>query len=654
MKIIKNILRVLVIIFLLFSGFNLFGNIYAKFSPKINIKSANSFYMYDKDKTLIYHGSSIGNNTWVNLEDMGDYAVKATLSVEDKDFFNHNGFNYLRIIKAIYENIKHREIVQGASTITQQYAKNLFLSFDKTWQRKWKEMWLTFTLEGNYNKDEILEGYLNTINYGNGCYGIASASKYYFNKDVKDLNLAQISILVGIPNSPSNYSPNYNYDLSKERQEVVLNRMVDNGYITENEKDIAYNTKLEFYNKHDTYNLTTLSYYKDAVIKELETISSVPDNYIETNGLKIYTNLDMLAQTSLEDGLKENKKVKNSQSAKVMIRNKDGAIIALVGGINYEESSFNRATDSIRQPGSLVKPFLYYKALEQGFTASSSFESAKTTFNFSDKDSYTPTNINGTYANKKITMAQALAYSDNIYAVKTHLFLGEEKLVEILKKLNITTPLSPSPSLALGTYEVNIIELAGAYATLANEGMKIKPHLINEVYDMNDNLLYKYENKDEVRLLDEKLTFIINELLTGTYDPNLIDYTYPTCINLLDNITHKYAIKSGSTDTDAWVIGYNKDYVLASWSGYDDNKKIENSIVSNNKTSWIQTMEMYLKDKKDSWYKIPEGVVGVLTDPTTGEVATEDSKHKKILYYVKGTEPNSNKEIDDLIKDMVN
>ena len=430
--------------------------------------------------------------------------------------------------------------------------------------------------------------------------------------------------------------------------------MVDNGYITENEKDIAYNTKLEFYNKHDTYNLTTLSYYKDAVIKELETISSVPDNYIETNGLKIYTNLDMLAQTSLEDGLKENKKVKNSQSAKVMIRNKDGAIIALVGGINYEESSFNRATDSIRQPGSLVKPFLYYKALEQGFTASSSFESAKTTFNFSDKDSYTPTNINGTYANKKITMAQALAYSDNIYAVKTHLFLGEEKLVEILKKLNITTPLSPSPSLALGTYEVNIIELAGAYATLANEGMKIKPHLINEVYDMNDNLLYKYENKDEVRLLDEKLTFIINELLTGTYDPNLIDYTYPTCINLLDNITHKYAIKSGSTDTDAWVIGYNKDYVLASWSGYDDNKKIENSIVSNNKTSWIKTMEMYLKDKKESWYKIPEGVVGVLTDPTTGEVATEDSKHKKILYYVKGTEPNSNKEIDDLIKDMVN
>ena len=362
----------------------------------------------------------------------------------------------------------------------------------------------------------------------------------------------------------------------------------------------------------------------------------------------------MLAQTSLEDGLKENKKVKNSQSAKVMIRNKDGAIIALVGGINYEESSFNRATDSIRQPGSLVKPFLYYKALEQGFTASSSFESAKTTFNFSDKDSYTPTNINGTYANKKITMAQALAYSDNIYAVKTHLFLGEEKLVEILKKLNITTPLSPSPSLALGTYEVNIIELAGAYATLANEGMKIKPHLINEVYDMNDNLLYKYENKDEVRLLDEKLTFIINELLTGTYDPNLIDYTYPTCINLLDNITHKYAIKSGSTDTDAWVIGYNKDYVLASWSGYDDNKKIENSIVSNNKTSWIKTMEMYLKDKKESWYKIPEGVVGVLIDPTTGEVATEDSKHKKILYYVKGTEPNSNKEIDDLIKDMVN
>ena len=295
----------------------------------------------------------------------------------------------------------------------------------------------------------------------------------------------------------------------------------------------------------------------------------------------------------------------------------------------------------MRQPGSTVKPFLYYKALENGFTASTTFLSKPTTFNFNNKENYIPKNSGNIYANKDISLIAAVAYSDNIYAIKTHLFLGEEQLLSILKELNITQNNEKTASMPLGTYETNIIDLAGAYATLSNGGNKITPHLIREVKDIDNNVIYKYRDKNyKKNLLNPSITFIISEILTSTYDTNLIDYTYPTCINMLPILTKKYAIKSGSTDTDAWVIGYNKDYVLASWSGYDDNKKIENNIGSNNKLSWATIMELYLKDKDDSWMKIPKDVVAVLVDPITGEAVTTNTKNKKIMYYIKGTEPD--------------
>ena len=235
-------------------------------------------------------------------------------------------------------------------------------------------------------------------------------------------------------------------------------------------------------------------------------------------------------------------------------------------------------------------------------------------------------------------MVQAIAYSDNIYAVKTHLFLGQENLVNTLRKAGITTNLEANYSLPLGTNEVNITELATSYAALANGGIKVKPHLIRKVEDTYGNVLYKYNEKKE-QIFDPSLTFIVSEMLTSTYDTNLIDYAYPTCINMLSSMTHKYALKSGSTDTDAWVVGYNNGIVLASWSGYDDNKKINSNVVGGNKKSWINAMENYLKDKESKWYNIPDNVVAVLINPTTGNIATNKDKNKKIMYYLKGTEP---------------
>ncbi len=637
MKIVKKILQILVIFFLTFMGFNLIGVIYAKLTPKIDIKSANNFYLYDDKNNLIFYGNE---DQWVDIKDMGSLVVAATISVEDKLFFEHNGFNYFRILKAIEANIREKEIVQGASTITQQYAKNLFLDFDKTWKRKWKEMWLTFELENHYTKEEILEGYLNTINYGHGNYGIENAANYYFNKSVNDLSLAEISILVGIPNSPSNYSPLSNYELSKKRQLVVLNRMVENKFITEEEKKQAYNEKLVFYGQNKKYNLTTLNYFKDATMKELFSLEDLPKSYLETGGIKIYTTLNLDAQTSLENSIKDNKTDDKVQTAKVMLNSNNGEILGVIGGTNYEESTYNRATDSLRQPGSTIKPFLYYNAIEKGFTASSTFLSSYTTFNFDNKESYTPKNSENIYGNKEISMALAIAYSDNVYAVKTHLFLGKDELVKTLKKAGITTKLESVPSLPLGTYEVNIIELANAYAQLANTGYKVKPHFIKKITDINDNILYEYKNESE-KIFDSNIAFIISELLTGSYDNNLIDYGYPTCINILGKLTNKYALKSGSTDTDSWIVGYNNGIVLASWAGYDDNSKINYNVISNNKLSWADAMEEYLKNKESKWYDIPENVSGVLVDPVSGKLATENSKNKKILYYIKGTEPTN-------------
>ena len=621
-KIWKIAIKCLLVLIGIFVCFNLIGFLYAFITPKLDISSANAFSVYD----------------------MNDNIINATISVEDKNFYKHWGFDYPRIAKALLVNIASGQVEQGASSITQQYAKNLFLEFEQSWSRKWKEMWITYELEAHYTKDEILEGYLNTINYGHGMYGISNASKYYFNKDVKDLTLAEASILAGIPNSPSDYSPIDNYDLSKKRQNVVLERMYNNGYISEKERKDTYNTKLVFKNEEFGNDLTSLIYYNDAVMNELNSLDSIPSSYLDTGNIKIYTTLDVDAQKALEAGLKKNAVDEKSETAKVMMDPNNGGVIALIGGINYGKSQFNRAINSYRQPGSTIKPFLYYRAIENGFTASTTFFSKETNFYFDNKKTYSPKNYGNIYADKEISLAAAIAYSDNIYAVKTHLFLGEEELYNTLKKVGITSKMEKSPSLALGTYEVNIMELTAGYSALANGGKKVSPHLISKVVDNKGNVLYEYKEKKEEIVFNSDVTFIISELLTSTYDSNLIDYTYPTCISMTSDITNKYAIKTGSTDTDSWVVGYTPEVVFASWAGYDDSSDITTDVVSGNKKSWITSMEKFFDGRDATWYKVPRDVVGVLVNPVTGNVVTSENENKKILYYLEGTEPVRGKE----------
>ena len=491
-----------------------------------------------------------------------------------------------------------------------------------------------------------MSGYLNTINYG-GVFGIEDASKYYFGKSAKDLTLAEASILAGIPKSPSNYSPISNYDAAKKRQLLILDAMVRNGYITDEEKKEAYETELIFIGSNSEDNISSLMYYEDAVLKELKSLSSIPTSFLETGGLRIYTNLDMNAQKLMDTTIKKYLSNSELQIASVLMDPNTGKIVAIAGGKDYSLSEFNRVTSSSRQVGSTMKPFLYYAALENGFTASTAFTSEKTTFTFSNNKTYSPTNYGDNYANSPISMGAAIAYSDNIYAVKTHLFLGENTLVEMAKRLGITSPLEENPSLALGTNEINILEMIEAYATFANEGYQIEPYFITKVEDVNGNILY--ERKEVKKLiLNQSIVYILNNLLKNSYNKDFIDYAYPTCINIVAKLSKDYAIKTGTTNTDHLIFGYNKDAILGIWMGFDDNSDTLVKDGNTMKNIWADIMEEYLINNESNWYQKPDNVIGVLVNPITGEIATDYNK-STTFYYIKGTQPLFDENLDDIL-----
>ena len=633
--------KILLKLFVFFNFFICFIFILIHFficlSPKIDLKKTNNIIMYDKDNNIFFKGN--GSKEWINLNLIDKDLINATISIEDKRFYSHNGFDYIRIIKSFYNNIRKKDIVEGASTISQQYARNLYLNFDRNFERKFKEAWLSLKLETNYSKDQILEGYLNTINYGNGVFGIQNASRYYFNKSAEDLSLSEASMLAGIPGSPQTYSPINNEENAKRRQKLILDSMVKNGYITKKEANNAYRVKLNYYGKKDSLNLSTLMYYKDAALKELNNLEIIPDDYLNSNNIKIYTNLDIKAQESLENAINSNINNDNIQTSSVMIENKSGKIIALAGGKDYEKSQYNRVIYSKRQVGSTMKPFLYYAALENGFTPSSTFLSEPTTFTLDNKNTYNPSNFGNIYPNYPIPMILAIPYSDNIYAIKTHLFLGEDELINVAKRAGIKTKLPKNTSLPLGTTELNILEFTSAYSTLANEGIKNDSYIIRKVKSENNRTIYKHRSSAK-QVLNKNYTFILSSLLNNCYDNTLVDYSAPTCLNIRPKLTKTYAIKTGSTNSDSWTIGYNKDYTLSVWIGYDNNNNLSSKDNKFSKNIWADTIENFLRDKKDSWYKKPEDITSVIVNPLNGKIATNSSPKKKVIYYLKGTIPN--------------
>ena len=632
MKKLILISKIFIFLFFTFIIVNMSFYVYAFITPKFSINTGNNIMILDSNHNDIFEENK--NNDFVKLNKINKNVKNAIISIEDKNFYKHKGFDYLRILKAILVNATSGKIKQGASTISQQYVKNLYLTFDQTLKRKMQEAILTIELETHYSKDEILEGYLNTINFGAGNYGIRSASKYYFNKEPSDLTLEEATILVGIPKNPTYYNPVTNFDNAKKRQKDVLLSMVKNKYITEKQMNEIYNKDLSFYAVNDTEVLSSVNYYKDAVMDELKNLNKVPDSLIETGGIKIYTNLDKEVQKKLENNIKNEMSNTSMQVASVVIKPNSGKIIALIGGKDYSTSEFNRAVKSKRQVGSTIKPFLYYAALENGFTPSTTFLSERTTFNLGDK-SYSPKNAGNIYANKNISMLSAIAYSDNIYAMKTHLFLGTDTLSKTMKRVKINTDILENASSALGTTEINMIDYSNGFITLANEGKHETPHLIEKVTDNNGNILYEYKYENEY-LLNKKYVYILNNLLTSTYSYSLVNYTSPTLISISNDLNGKYAVKSGSTATDYWTIGYNKDYLMLVWAGNDDNSKLNSSESRKTKKIWAKTISSL--ENTSSWYEIPSSVTASIIDPISGELSLNGKGF--VCYYEKGTEPN--------------
>lgn len=607
---------------------------YAYLSPKLELKTAGQFYLYDGGDELVYQGSS--TSKWVDLENINYHLIHAVISIEDKNFYKHHGFDYLRIAKAMYLNIKNGKITQGASTISQQYVKNIYLDFGSTWERKIEEAFLTLELEVHYSKDEILEGYLNTINYGQGNYGVANASRYYFNKEPIDLNLEEALILAGIPNSPGYYNPVANYDLSIKRAKMVGRSMVENGYITEEEFATLFQEEIPIYGKSSEENLDMLMYYQDAVMQELRSIKTIPDKLIQNGGIKVYTYLDLEAQETLEKNILNYMKDSDLQSASVVVDPHTGGVIALSGGVSYAKSQYNRAILANRQVGSAMKPFLYYGALEEGMTSSSTFNSQFTSFTLSNGKVYSPKNYGNIYANKPVTMAEAIAVSDNVYAVKTNMFLGPEKLVDTAKRVGIQAKLDPIPSLALGTGGMSVLDLARGYHTFATGGFKKNVSLIRRVEDSEGNILYENNERSDL-VLNENYTYILNQMLTNTTNSQYSDYARPTALTIASKLSRKYAIKTGTTDTDFWIAGYNPDILMVTWVGYDDNHATSASDSYISKNIWADTVEAILKDKEESWYETPSNVVGVVLDAVSGKPTNNQNK-ATLFYYLKGTE----------------
>lgn len=633
MKHIKNLFKISILLFISTLVIIIGIYVYSYFMPAMSLNSANSYYLYDNKDNVVYQGSN--KSAWVSLKEIDPKFLNYIISIEDQHFYHHLGFDIPRILKTLFTNIKSGKILAGASSISQQYVKNLYLTFDQTWERKIEEAFLTIKLETHYSKDEILEGYLNTIYFGEGVYGIKNAANYYFNKEPNDLTDEEAIILAGIPKSPNNYNPISNMEACMKRVNIVKSVLKENGTIT----DDAYNNlnfdNLNLYGKKSTNNLNTLMYYQDAVMDELSKINSIPEKLINSGGIRIYTNLDLDTQKAMDEEIEAKTLDDDNQVAGIVVNPRNGKVVALAGGKNYSKSQYNRVLKSKRQVGSTIKPFLYYAALNSGMTEASTFKSEKTSFVFQENKVYNPTNYGNKYANKDISMALALAYSDNIYAVKTHLFLGENTLVDTLKTCGLKENLAPNPSLALGASEINMLDYATAYTTLASNGYKRELYFINKIEDVDGNVLYIHKNKEEKVLNDDAL-YILNEMMRNTYNYNYVDYNSPTVIYLNGKLNQKYALKSGTTDNDYWISGYNNNVLSIFWAGNDQNEDTPKAYSKIIKDIWLRSVNAFTEDIiDDEWYSLPKNVIAIPVNPKTGKYT---AKSKELFYFIDGTQ----------------
>lgn len=568
--------------------------------------------MYDQNNQLYYQSNQQSND--IQLKDVSQDFLKSIVAIEDHRFYKHRGFDPIGILRAVKANIVDGGKSEGASTITQQYARLMFLTNEKTWSRKINEAFLTTRLEAHYDKDTILQGYINTVYFGHGIYGIKNASHYYFNKEPKDLDLNESTLLAGVVNGPEYYSPFKDMEGAKARQKLVLDQLVKEKYITQDKANQISKTPFQLNQNRSSTLICAYPYYKDTVIQELKELGFYQENYIN-QGLNIQTTLNPSIQDQLNQTIeKEMKERDELEVSSIILDSHQASVLAVVGGKDYATSQFNRATSASRQIGSTMKPLLYYTAIENGFTPTTKFKSEPTQFKMDSGKQYSPTNFNQKYAYKDITLAQAIAVSDNIYAVKTHMFLGEQTLVNALSQFGFKH-ISPHPSLALGTLNTNIYELSSIYSTFANVGKYNDVHTITKITNNDGDVLYEYKAKEQ-QLLNQESTLILNQLLTAPFHSQFNTYAPATMSSYQTKTT--FAAKTGSTSYDSLCAGYNPNYTILSWTGYDDNRDMNMSSDTKIPKVIFQTMANFLQ-KEEEWYQPTDKLQQIPINPITGD-----------------------------------
>lgn len=581
--------------------------------------------LYDDQDELFYQSINNYSGQYVALEDVSQYFKDAIVAIEDKRFYQHHGFDIIGITRAVKANLTEGSTSQGASTITQQYARLLYLTNEKTWSRKIKEAFYTMQLETHLSKDEILEGYINNVYFGHGIYGIENAAKYFYNKSAKDLSLNEASMLAGVVNGPQYFSPLIDEKQARERQSIVLQAMLDNDYISEKQLQKVKKEELILSDSHEIQENMSTFYYKDTVIEELESLGYYNNQYLN-KGLNIYTTFHAEYQNQLNQAIKENKSDSELQCAFVVTDPQTSSLQAVVGGMDYSSSQYNRATKANRQIGSTVKPLLYYLALENGFDATTQFVSEPTTFQLGDGSSYSPQNFHNKYAYKNVTLAQAIAVSDNIYAMKTHLFLGTDLLYQFLKEYDLDV--KNNASLALGTVNTNVYELANIYTNIAAMGRYDHLYTIQRIEDDQGNIIYEHQSEAK-QTLNEATCLELSQLLTGTFNSQFSTYLSATMASY--DLDFTVACKTGSTDYDNLAVAYTPDILVAGWTGYDDNRKMESSSEKAfAKEIVVALLEYENEENGMNWYEPDNDLMAIAINPLTGE-----NDENGIIYWFK-------------------
>lgn len=516
----------------------------------------------------------------VEIEEISDNLVQAVIATEDKRFYRHRGFDLIGIGRASLGYLTTGRVVGGGSTITQQLAKNAYLSADQTIIRKLRELFLAIEIEKNYSKDQILTMYLNNVYLGHGVWGVEDGSQKYFGKPASDLTVAEAATLVGMLKGPSAYNPIDNYDRAIDRRNTVLQLMVNNDYLTEDQYDEISQYGLNLVDNYDPIDDYRYPYYFDAVISEAIYKYGMDEEELMNRGYTIYTSLNQATQQELDASYRNDSLFASAQdgtpaqAASVALDPQTGGVMAVVGGRgDYTLRGFNRATQMRRQPGSVIKPLgVYAPALENGYHPDSLLQDELTSYGETD---YTPTNLSGTYQGQ-VPLHYALSQSLNAPTVWLLNEIGIDKGMAKLKEFGwqVDDQDRHLGSIALGgmSHGISPLNLASAYSTFANDGVRIEPHFITQIVDATGNVLVDNSQSKPHRVLNQQVNDEMNQLLLDVFD------TGTAAVNEPDG--YQVAGKTGTTQrengpgaTDQWIVGYTPDLVLASWMGFDESSE---------------------------------------------------------------------------------